>query len=145
MAATEKISLANVDIGERTVGGREAESQREFPRRLFFNLGSHHRLIRRRSLGICHPNLLEEAEILDALLRSLHLSSVEGIALDQLELAAYHLVEGTNVANDVDPLDVNLRALLHAESNIDRVIFAISGDVGSDLDKRIAPIAQRLS
>ena len=65
---------------------------------------------------------LKKPEILDALLRALHLLGVEGIALDELKLAADHLVEGAHVANDVDPLDIDPRALLHIESDVDRVV-----------------------
>ena len=69
-----------------------------------------------------HLDFLEEAKIFDALLRALHLGCVERVALDQLELAADHLVECADVADDVDPLDVDLRPFLHVECDVDRAL-----------------------
>ena len=48
-----------------------------------------------------------------------HLVGVEGVAFDQAELAADHLVERAHVAVDVDALDIDLRPFLHVEDDVD--------------------------
>ncbi len=143
LTAAKKISLADIDVGQRTVGGRETEAQRQLSSRLLLDLCHQHRFIRRRSWVIGHLGLLEEAEVLYPLLRALHFSGIEGIALDQLKLAAYYFVEGANVADDVDPLDIDLRPLLDIEGNVDRTVFSVSGDVRLYFHKGVAPVAER--
>ena len=73
------------------------------------------------------------------------LVAVERVALDQLKLAADHLVEGANIADDVDPLDIDLWTLLHVEGNVDGMVFTISRDVRLDLDKGITAVAEGIS
>ena len=75
-------------------------------------------------------------------MRARHLGAVECVSLDQLKFAADHLVEGANVADDLDPLDVNLRALLDIEGNVDGMLFPVPGDVRLDFDKGITAVAE---
>ena len=89
--------------------------ERQFAGRLLFDLDRHDGVVGRRSRAVGDLNLLEKAKIFDALLRALHLGGVEGVAFDQVEFAADHLVERAHVADDVDPLDIDLRPLLHVE------------------------------
>ena len=44
------------------------------------------------------------------------------VAFDEAELAADHLIERAHVAIDVDPFDIDLRALLHSEDDIEGVL-----------------------
>src|SRR5206468_10598511 len=122
----------------------EAAPQLEFSGRLFLDLCGHYRLVRRRTLNIGHLDFLEEAEVLDTLLRALHLGGVEGVALNQLELAADHLVEGPHVPHDVDPLDVHLRPLLNVEGYVNGAVVTVARDVRLDLDEGITPVAERI-
>ena len=90
-------------------------------------------------------DLLEEPEILDALLRALHLVGVEGVALDELEFAADHLVERAHIADDVDALDVDPRSLLHIEGDVDRCGRSRLRVISRfDLDKGVAAVAERV-
>ena len=136
LAAAEEISLADVHIGQRAVGGGKAEPERQLAGRLLLDIDNDDGAVRRRSRRVGDLDLLEEAEILDALLRTLHASGVERVALDEAELAADHLVQRADVAGDVDPLDVDARPFLHAKNDIDRVRLAVSGDFGLGFRRR---------
>ena len=61
LAASKEISLANVDVCEGTVGGREADTQCQLAGRLLLHLSRHDRLVGRRTLPVCHFYFLEEA------------------------------------------------------------------------------------
>ena len=65
---------------------------------------------------------LEEAEVLDALARAPQQGGVEGVAFGEPELAPDDLVEGAHIADDVDPLDVDPRALVDDVGQVDDVI-----------------------
>ena len=66
-------------------------------------------------------DLLEEVEVLDALLGAVQLRGVERVALDEPELAADHLVERAQIAGDVDALDIDPRPFLDVVGDVDRV------------------------
>src|SRR5205807_9551719 len=144
LAAAEKIALADADIGERAVGGRETEAERQFAGRLFLDLDCDHGAIGRRAGGVIDLDFLEKPEILDAVLRALHLVAVEGVAFDQAKFAADHPVQRAHVIDDVDALDIDLRTLVDIEGQVNRVVFAIAANLRLDLDKGIAAIAQRI-
>ena len=73
----------------------------------------------RRSRLVTERNALEEAQRLHAGAAPLDQEGVDRIALGHAELAADHVVLGLGVADDVDALDKNARALLDAEGDID--------------------------
>ncbi len=72
--------------------------------------------------------------------RATHRLGVKGIALGQTELAPDHLVLGTGVADDIDPLDVDPRAFTDIEREIDYALVEVAGDLRLDLDERKATI-----
>ena len=115
MAAAEKIALADADIGERAVGGRETEAKGQFAGRLFLDLDRDQGPVRRRARAVVGLDLLEKSQILDAIFRALHLVGVEGIAFDQTEFAADHPVQRAHIAVDVDALDIDLGTLVDVE------------------------------
>ena len=68
---------------------------------------------------------VEEAEVLDALARAAQQRGVEGIALVDPELAADHLVERAQIADDVDALDIDPRALVDHVVEVDRALGVV--------------------
>ena len=62
---------------------------------------------------------LEEAQRLHALAPALDQEGVDGVALGDAELAADDEVLGLLVADDVDALDEDARALLDEEGDVD--------------------------
>src|SRR5207302_8912661 len=58
------------------------------------------------------------------------------------KLATDDLVKGANIADDVDPLDIDLRALLDIEGNVDSMLFPVPGDVRLDVDKSVTAVAE---
>src|SRR6185312_5360936 len=144
LTGAEQVTLANADIGQRAFGGRVTDADGELAGRLLLDLHVKHRLVGRAARLVGDGDFLEEAEILDALLRAFQLAGIEGVAFDQPELAADHLVEGPNVAVDVDALDPDMRAFLDAERDIDRVLHRIAVNARRYVDERIAVIAERV-
>src|SRR5436190_1891476 len=82
----EYFALANADVSQRAVGGREADPERQFAGRLLLDLDRDDGAVRRRAWAVGDLHLLEEPEVLDTLLGAVHLVGVEGVALDEAEL-----------------------------------------------------------
>ena len=80
----------------------------------------------------------KKPRLLQALLAAPHLGGREGVALGQPELAADHLVQRARVARDVDALDVDARAFLDVEGDVDGEVVLVAPDVGADLDEGVA-------
>src|SRR6185312_4874922 len=144
LAASQQVALVDADIGERTIRGRIADADLEFAGRLLLDIDMDDRLVRRAALGVGDIDLFEEAEIVEPLLRAMQLGRIEGVALDQTELAPDHLVLGADVPGDVDALDIDLGTFLHREADIDRLGVDIAPDIGRDLDEGIAAVAERV-
>ena len=70
------------------------------------------------------------------------LAGVEGVALDDAELAADDPVEGAGVAGDVDALDEDPVALEDLEVDVDRPGGLVAGDARADLDEGVAGLAR---
>ena len=85
-------------------------------------------------------DIVEVVEVLQPLPRTAHRLGVERVALGQAELAADHLVLGARVADDIDPLDIDARALADIEREIDNVLLAVAVDPRLHLDERIAAV-----
>ena len=68
----------------------------------------------------------------------------EGVALGKAEFAADHLVQRAGVAGDVDALDIDARAFLDVERQVDGVRVLVAPDVGADIDEGIAQRADRV-
>src|SRR5690606_27267696 len=83
----------------------------------------------------------EIAEAPDAVLGGADLARVEGIALDDAELAPDHAVEGTGVADDVDALDEDALALLELEDDVDDAVGIVAFDPRHDVDEGVALLA----
>src|SRR6185437_7906696 len=145
LATAEQIALTDRDIAEHALAGREAGADREFTRRLLLDIDADHRLVGRAAGIGGDVDLLEVAQILDALLRALQLRGIERVALDQTELAADHLVERPHISGDVDTLDIDARPFLDLESHVDRATVDVALDPRLDIDKGIAPVAERFS
>ena len=144
LAAAEQVALADADVAERPVRRREAGAERQFAGRLLLDLD----VMTVRSGAVpgtlVDVDLLEEAEVADALLRAAQLRGVEGVAFDEPELAADHLVERAHVADDVDALDIDARAFLDLEGDVDRARVAVAVDARPDVDEGVAAVAERV-
>ena len=145
LALAEQVALMDADIGERTVRGRIADADLELAGRLLLDIGMDDRLVGRAAGRIGDIDLLEEAEIVDALLGAVELRRVERIAFDQAELAADDAVLRAEVAGDVDALDINLRTFLHVIGDVDRMGVGVALDRRIDLHEGIAAIAERVA
>ena len=91
---------------------------------------------------------LEEAEIAQPLLRAAQQGGVERVALGEPELAPDHLVQGAQVAADVDALDIDPLALVDLVGDVDRERLGILGQLRLDVDEGVAQpadlVGQRL-
>ena len=61
--------------------------------------------------------------------------------LHQPELPTDHLVEGADVAHDVDSLDIDPRTLVDLEGDVDGHRLPVSLDAGLDVDERVTAAA----
>src|SRR6185312_11372271 len=144
VASPEEVALAQADIAERPVRRREAAAHGQRARRLLLDIDRDDGAIGRAALRIGDIDLLEEAEIADALLRTPQLRGVERIALDEAEFAPDHRIEGAHVAGDIDTLDEDARTLLHIEGDVDGARLAVTLDLGADVDEGEALVAERI-
>ena len=93
MALAHEVVLRDRELDHELLEARIAAGQRQLARRLFLDVYAKNDAVRRRALGLLDLQLLlEEAEALDAVLATLDLQRVEGVALIQAELAADNLV-----------------------------------------------------
>ena len=88
---------------------------------------------------LLHRDALEEAQRLHALAPALDHEGVDGIALGDAELAADDEVLGLLVADDVDALDVDARALLDVEGDGDGAAGGVALGHGLDLGEGDGP------
>jgi hypothetical protein len=77
--------------------------------------------------GVGDVDVLEEAQRLDLVLRAVDQHAVVGVAFGQQQLAADHVVQRLGVADDVDALDVDARAFLDVEGDVDGVGLRVGG------------------
>src|SRR5262249_37291954 len=95
LPATEQVALAHAHVSNRAVRRREAGAERELACGLLFDVDFDDGPVRCAALHRLEVDLAEEAEILDPLARPPDLGRIEGVALDNAELAADHFIEGT--------------------------------------------------
>ena len=108
------------------IAGRE----REFAGRLLFHRDGDDGAVGLRAVGVSSTvDVLEEAQRADAAARAVEQHAVEGVAFADAHLAADDAVERAGVADDVDALDEDARALVHFERDVDDAVFAIALDV----------------
>src|SRR5205814_2219206 len=125
LTTPEQMAFANRDIGHRAVCSGETDAKRELPGRLLLDGDVDDRLVGGAAGIVGHVDFLEEAEVTDALLRPPHLRGVERVALYQAEFSTDDSIQRSNVAGDIDSLDVNARSLLHLVDDIDRAVFGV--------------------
>ena len=138
LAAAQKVALADGDVGDHRLGGGKAGAEAQLASRLLLHVHLDHGLVAGAALLVGDVDLLEEAEAANSGPRAPELRGIEGIALDQAKLAADNLVQGANVAGDVDPLDVDPRTLIDLIAERYDAIFPIAIDPRADVDERIA-------
>src|SRR5690606_7611018 len=119
LAAAEEVALGHRDLRGEALVGRVGAAKAERAGRLLLDLDADDGGIRVRTLAHGDAGVREIAEAPDAVLGGADLARVEGIALDDAELAPDHAVEGTGVADDVDALDEDALALLELEDDVD--------------------------
>src|SRR5262249_18021167 len=54
------------------------------------------------------------------------------------------LVESSDIADDVDALDIDLRTLLDVEGYVNRALFPVPRNIRFDFDKGVTAIAERI-
>src|SRR5215207_681070 len=147
-ARVELLALAH----EVPLGDRESENELlearitgrklQFPGRLFFDVDAQDDAVRRRALALLDLQvLLEESKRLEAILRTLHLQRVEGIALVDTELAADHLVAGRCVALNIDPFDIVPRRFIDAEADVHFPLLGTAIVSRVDVGERVAEVS----
>ena len=144
LAAPEQVAFPDADVAERSHAGRKAGAEGQIAGRLLLDRDTDEGLVGRAAplgLDVDGP---EKAEVADALARSAQLGGVEGVALDQPELAPDHPVEGALVALDVDALDEDLRSLLNLEGYVNQAVFTIAIFPGPDVDEGVAHVPDHL-
>src|SRR5260221_10718587 len=144
LALAEQVALLDRDVAQDARSRRVAGAEGDVAGALLDHLDLEIGLVRRRSGRGRDVDLLEEAEVAQALLAAPHLGGAEGVALGETELAADHLVEGARVAGDVDALDINARAFLDVEGDVDREIVLVAPDIGPDLDEGVTQRANEV-
>src|SRR5215813_596889 len=133
-AATEEVVLREVDRAQQAVGGGESTTDREQARRPLgdVDVDDDLRLVRAgRRVDI---DLLEVAEVGEALLAALQLAQREDLTLGHLQLAAQDLVLAAHVARDIDALDVDGGPLVDVELDRDPV-FGLELELGVHLGR----------
>jgi hypothetical protein len=115
LALAEQVAFLDRDIANDAGGRRIAGTEGDFAGTLLHDLDFEVGLVRRRAGRRRDVDLLEEAEIAEALLAAADLGGAERIALGQTEFPPDDLVERTGVARDVDALDIDARPFLDIE------------------------------
>ena len=78
------------------------------------------------------------------LLGAMELRGIEGVALDQAELAADDLIQRAQIAGDVDALDIDARPFLDVVGDVDGVGVGVAPHLRLDVDEGEAEIAERV-
>ena len=138
LSLTEEIALLQRDVADDARRRRVARTEGDIAGALLDDLDLEVRLVgrgtgRRRNVG-----LLEEAKCTQPLLAAANLRRTEGIAFGQSEFAPDDLVQGTDVAGNVDTLDVDARPFLNFEGHIDGLDVLVAPDIGAHFDEGIA-------
>ena len=121
LAAAEEVGLGERDFGEEAGGGRIAAAEADRTRRLVFDLDGDDDPVGRRARPRRDVHLLEKAEPVEAALALFDHRVVVGVAFADVELAADHVIARAGVADDIDALDVDLRAVVDGEGDGDLV------------------------
>src|SRR5690606_32823394 len=87
-----------------------------------------------------HP--VEEVQATEPGAGAAQFGGIEGIALGQPEFAPHDLVEGADIADDIDPLNEYARALANGIGDVDNPLFTVAGDIRAHVDERIAHPAE---
>ncbi len=93
------------------------------------------------------PGVLVEIDLAEEIQRrqpppgTIDQDAVVGIAFRYMQLAADHVIEGTEVADDVDALDIDAWPFLDIEDQIESFLGRIAGDLRIDAGKGIARLA----
>ena len=82
-------------------------------------------------------DLLEEAEIVEALLGKPELRGVERVALRQAKLAPDNAIQSAHVPVEVDALDIDPRPFLDLEGDVNGARIGMAGDA-READARLA-------
>lgn len=148
LSGAEEVALGQADVAERAVGGREAGTEGKLASRLLGHLHLDDDLVGGAAAGGPDVHRLEEAQVAYALLGAAQQGQIVGVALGEPELAANHLVQGTDIADDVDPLDIDPGPLVDLEDEVDQKLVRIQlGDrihFGEGIAELAEPVGQRL-
>ena len=140
----QQVAFRDLDQPQGAVGRGITETEAELAGRLLLDIHFDDRLVRRRPGQGLDVDVGKEPEIGQPLLGTLQLRAVEGIALDEAELAPDDAVQGSRIALDVDPLDIDLGALVDREGDVDGLLLRIAVEAVLNVDEGITQAAQRV-
>ena len=119
LAAAQQVALGDGDVADDAFAGRIAGAERQLARRLLHHLDFQDDAVGCGAGPALDLHRLEEAQHLQPLLGLVDHQRVVGIAFGQAELAADDVVARAQVADDVDALDVDARALVGHVRHVD--------------------------
>ena len=119
LALAHEVALGNGNVADDAFVAGIAGPEGQFAGRLFDNLDHQDHAIRRAALFSFHLHRLEEAERPQPLACKLDQQAIEGVALGKAELTPDDMILGADIADDVDPLDVDARAFIDDKDEID--------------------------
>ena len=112
MAFAHKVAFGDADVADDTLAGGVARAEGQLASGLLHHLDHEHDAVwSAPGLGV-DVYALEKAERTQPPPRRLDEQAVIGIAFRQAELPANHVVMGPEVADNVDPLDIDVRTLV---------------------------------
>ena len=138
LAAAEEVGLRERHFGDRPFERRIAAGKADRSRRLVLDLDGHDHAVRRRAGPGRDMHRLEEVEVVEPALAAFDQRVIVGVAFADIELAPDHVIAGARVADDVDPLNVDLRRVIDGESERDRVVGVVAIAVRTHIGEGVA-------
>ena len=130
--------MVQLDIEDEVIVGRDTTTDLETTRRLFGHVHVEHGTIRRAARQLINGHVGEESQAPNAALRSVNQHSVKRIPLNEPHLPANNTIKGLLVTIDVDLFDIDPRAFVHLEGDINRLGLRVSVQTRVDINERIA-------
>ena len=139
LPSANKVSLAKAKLNTGAGIGRKAEADRHVACGRFLDIGFDHNLIGARALTRVDIHVREKAQRANAVCGLTDGTRVEGVALDDIELATDHTIKGGGVAFNINAFDKNPRPASQDKLDIECEITVIAGDARINTQK-INPI-----
>ena len=138
LAAAEEVRLGIGELGHDALSRRIAAAEADRAGRLVLDVDDDDHAVRRRARAVRDVDLLEVAETVQTAFGPLDQRMVVGVAFADIELAADDVVAGACVADDVDPLDIDLGAVIHGVLQRDGMVVGVALAVRPDFGEGVA-------